>query len=434
MSNKIPAWFPPILVILVLVGLYGFSASTRLTWSNNGTDGGDFIAAILTGGIPHPTGYPTYMILGRLFQWIPVGDAYERVVWLSFLPAAFAAGLFTLLVNSFRPGMRSPGVISGLVWGLSPLLWSQAVIVEVYGLQSLFTVLALWWVTFLFRLDQNHPRLLVFLAIIFGVGLGNHITIIFFLPACIIGLIYWGRKTRHFKFVLFQIGAILLGGLIYLYLPIQASGFPPINWGNPQTIGGFIWEITGSTYQSLLGSVPFNNVLERLLASAVILRQQVGFTGLVLGVIGGIYFHQCDRKLSLVCLWIFLSYFNFFNRLQYRGFDRLPNSGHYDIQRLDWLFFACIKRNSLETHFNYGCGYLGCFNWINHRYSTDHPSNPPTSKVYRRRLCRESLGPVPGKCHHRNFFGCGYFSLMGLPFWIWFSQRFIYYRATFNPI
>jgi len=226
MSNKIPAWFPSIFILLLLVGLYGFTASTRLTWSNNGNDGGDFIAAILTGGIPHPTGYPTYMILGRFFQWIPVGDAYERVVLLSFLPAAFAAGLFAFWVNSFRPGMRLPGLISGLVWGLSPLLWSQAVIVEVYGLQSLFTVLALWWVTFLFRPDQNHPRLLVFLAFIFGVGLGNHITIMFFLPACIIGLIYWARKTRHFKFVLFQIGAILLSGLVYLYLPIQAGGFP----------------------------------------------------------------------------------------------------------------------------------------------------------------------------------------------------------------
>jgi len=61
----------------------------------------------------------------------------------------------------------------------------------------------------------------------------------------------------------------------------------------------------------LLGSVPINNVIDRFLASAVILRQQVGFAGLVLGAIGGIYFHQFDRKINLVCLWIFLSYLIF---------------------------------------------------------------------------------------------------------------------------
>src|SRR5690349_15544120 len=36
-----------------------------------------FCAAIL--GIPHPTGYPLYVLLGKLFTLLPVGDVAYRV-------------------------------------------------------------------------------------------------------------------------------------------------------------------------------------------------------------------------------------------------------------------------------------------------------------------------------------------------------------------
>ena len=309
--SRIPIWIPPAVVFFVLICLYGFTASTRLTWANYGNDGGDFLAAILTGGIPHPTGYPAYMILGMLFQRIPFGDVYFRVVLLSFLPAALAAGFFVLWVNSFCNGFKLPGMISGLVWGMSPLLWSQSVIIEVYGLQSLFTVLALWWVTLLFRPHKSHPLLLVLLALVFGAGLGNHLTIIFFLPACFAGLVYWGKQTGRINLVLIQVGAILLGGFVYLYLPIQARSFPPINWGNPQTIAGFVWEVTGNPYQSLVGSIAVSNVIDRIFAFAAILRQQVGIIGLVLGIIGAYQFHLVNLRMRWVCLWVFLSYLVF---------------------------------------------------------------------------------------------------------------------------
>jgi hypothetical protein len=311
MSKKFPAWIPPFVIVTILICLYGITASTRLTWANSGYDGGDFLAAILTGGIPHPTGYPTYLILGRLFQWVPVGDAYFRAVLLSFLPAAIAAALFGFWVNYVASDSVLPGLIAGLIWGMSPLLWSQSVIVEVYGLQALFTVLALWWITLLFRSDRNHTRLLIILALVFGAGIGNHVTIFFFLPIIIAGWVYWVRQTRRIKFGLLQIGAFILGGLVYIYLPIQAIKFPAVNWGNPQTMTGFLWEVTGRPYQSLWGNIPINNVIDRWLASATILGQQVGFIGLILGIIGSFHIYQSNRKISRVCFYTFFSYLIF---------------------------------------------------------------------------------------------------------------------------
>ena len=139
---------------------YLFTVSQRLTWANFGNDGGDFLAAILTAGIPHPTGYPTFTVLGILLQKVPIGDPYFRVALLSWLPAAIGAGLFSLWVKDVlakKPkAIAIPtALLTGLAWGLMPFLWSQAVIVEVHGLQSLFLVLVLWWFWILLKGNQK---------------------------------------------------------------------------------------------------------------------------------------------------------------------------------------------------------------------------------------------------------------------------------------
>ena len=138
-------------VSLLTALAYLLTVSTRLTCTNFGNDGGDFLAAILTAGIPHPTGYPTYTLLGIIFQQIPVGDPYFRAVMLSWLPAAPGAGLLALWVRKFLEELPQyiaiiTALFAGIVWGLMPFLWSQAVIIEVHALQSLFLVLAIWWI------------------------------------------------------------------------------------------------------------------------------------------------------------------------------------------------------------------------------------------------------------------------------------------------
>ena len=59
---------------LVLVGLfvlafalYASTMSRGITWLSTGQDGGDFISAARAWGVPHPTGYPTYTVLLRIF-------------------------------------------------------------------------------------------------------------------------------------------------------------------------------------------------------------------------------------------------------------------------------------------------------------------------------------------------------------------------------
>ncbi len=304
-------------LISITTGIfYFYTASRQLTFANFGNDGGDFLAAILTGGIPHPTGYPTYTILGILFQKLPVGDPYFRGVMLSWIPASIGAGLLSIFVRHFldekikKVQAITISLMTGLIWGFIPFLWSQAVIVEVHGLQSLFLVLMLWYSWVL--LDKPHsnqnPYLLVFFAFCFGLAAGNHITILFFLPVIVYGIYKTIRRGNPLKWVLFQILAFMLGCLIYLYLPIRAATYPPINWGNPQTMEGFWWVISGSPYQNLVTDITFSQALSRISALAGLLMEQFGIPGILVGVLGAVQYKHKNKAFPVSLLVLFLVY------------------------------------------------------------------------------------------------------------------------------
>ena len=53
-------------------------------------DSGEFQFAAPTLSIPHPTGYPLYLLLGKLFSALPIGNTAYRINLLSAVAAAGA--------------------------------------------------------------------------------------------------------------------------------------------------------------------------------------------------------------------------------------------------------------------------------------------------------------------------------------------------------
>ena len=210
--------------------LYGLTLAPTVTFE----DSGEFIAAAFTLGVPHPSGYPLWCLLAHAFTWLPFGEIAQRVHLCSAVFAAATVWL-TYLVALNLTRHRGAAWIAAIALGVSRVLWSQAVIAEVYTLNSFFTVLLIYLVL---RWKESRTRgWLYLLALSLGLGLANHLLISLVAPVLFIWLLTIDWRALIKPRVL-SIGTLLiLAGLsVYLYLPLRAISDPPINVGNPDTL------------------------------------------------------------------------------------------------------------------------------------------------------------------------------------------------------
>ena len=308
------------LVAFAAVIVYLFTLAPSITWAHNGADSGDFAAAIATGGVPHPTGYPTYLLIATLFAKLPWGDVAYRLNLLSALAAALAAGLMVLFVRTVlgtvsnaqgisssqtNPALDFAALSAGLVFAFSPLVWSQAVITEVYTLNACFFLLLMllgWWSH---RKGDYGIIALTFLTL--GVGLGNHLSLVLALPA-LVWLLQEPMRTRPLKFFVCALPALFAGLCVYLIIPSRAVSIPPINWGGASNWQGFWWLLTGHAYHRLAFALPIVNFPMRLAAWLRIMFVGMNGWGLPLGFLGLSDLLERDRKLAISTLLIFVFY------------------------------------------------------------------------------------------------------------------------------
>jgi len=311
--------WPPA-IFFVAVAVYGCTLAPTFTWSHEGADGGDLIAAAATLGVPHPSGYPTYILLARLFlHALPLGEPAYRVHWLSALSAAATATLLGLsIIESLGAAEKqesegateirdsSPSSLdsrwpaeaaatsAALLFAFSPLLWSQATIAEVHALNAAFAA-AIFYLLLRWR-ARGSSRLVVAAAFVYGLSLGNHLIGLLILPAAICWLVTYGRRerlTRHSWLTI--LAAFALGLAVYVYLPLAARRQPPINWGDPQTWDRFWWVATGQLYREAIFGVPLMRMPGRLTAWGHLLVEQFGWWGWTLALTGVWRLSRYDR-------------------------------------------------------------------------------------------------------------------------------------------
>ena len=94
-------------------------------------------------GIAHPTGYPFYTLLGKLFTLVPWHNVAWRVNLLSAVAGALAV-VFVYLAARQLTGRRLPAILGAVALAVSPVFWSQAVVAEVYTLAAALVALLLW--------------------------------------------------------------------------------------------------------------------------------------------------------------------------------------------------------------------------------------------------------------------------------------------------
>ena len=231
-------------------------------------DSGELVAAVHVLGVAHPTGYPLWVLLGRLFDYLPLGgtSAY-RVAMLSAVCAAASGGIIAALAATLT-GELAAAAFAGLAFGLWFPTWSQAVRAEVYGLTALLTALSL--VALLRWSGSRAPRGLAWLALAVGfVSMHHRTAMLALLPALAIAFIM--TKPRRARLYL-AAGALLVAPfLFYAYLPIRAAARPPVNWTNPSTLPRFLDHMMGAQYTHFA----FSHNLEQMIAQAAKLTPEL---------------------------------------------------------------------------------------------------------------------------------------------------------------
>ncbi len=294
-------------VCLAALCAYVATLAPGLTWANYGADGGDLIAAAMTGGVPHPTGYPTWLIGGRLIALLPIGSVALRFNLYSALAASaasgvvYAAALALLGRGGAAPVRRLIAAAAAFSLAVGRTLWSQAVITEVYALAALCMAGSLYLAL---RTDlSGRLRYWAALGLSIGLGLGVHLTLALALPG--IALLCGPALRRSPRRGVVAILALLAGLGVYAWVPLAGAAQPPVYWGQPDDLKGFWWLVSGRLYHGYAFGLPLVHLPERLFYWARLWGAQAGWHGLALSLLGGRLIWEEDRRRGTALALVF---------------------------------------------------------------------------------------------------------------------------------
>lgn len=230
-------------------------------------DAGELITSSFLLSPAHPPGYPLYVLMGKFATFFPFGSIAYKINVM----AAFFSSLSTLMVflitsrllrdlpasGAMRDYRNLISLSTALTFAFSYNLWNQAIIAEVYPLNTFLTglliyVLLLWRDKVRGQEAVDAPqdssfksfdsRLLYLASFLLGLGLGNHHTLLVIIPVLflVVAVTNWrilfDIRTWGLCLTLF-----FLGLSVYIYSPMRALQNPELNWGDPDTLDKFKW-------------------------------------------------------------------------------------------------------------------------------------------------------------------------------------------------
>ncbi len=422
-------WIAAGLVFIVSLIVYTITLAPTVTLE----DSGELVVAAEYLGVPHPPGYPLWTILAWLFTKIFFFMRYagqpNPAYGVNFLSAFFGAltsGIVAMLVSRFArdmlqlfgdeqvalPGTKpvagfsepgggigegwiagASGIAAGLFLSFTPLQWSQAVIAEVYTLNTCLAM-AILLISYVWLQRPERKWLPYFIALVFGLSITNFQPIVLiafsmmfvflvadrdlFRDVLASGLLFmalwvyvfrvrplsegadggglarnvwavggvimlispaviWFISKKIFtewRRVLLMALAMGLGLCLFIYMPLASDTNPPMNWGYPRTWEGFKHAITRGQYQALAPAIAPQAFLTQFTAFLRELEGEFTLPPLLLGLLP-VFFVGRMRIRHLAWLGALLAGFGCFGV----GMMIILNPGH-DIQS---MFIARVQ-------------------------------------------------------------------------------------------
>lgn len=318
----------PALAGLFVLALYLATMPHGLTWDLGGSDGGELATGVYTLGLVHSPGYPTYLLLAQVARLIPVTSFAWR---LNIFSALCASGTVTLLGYTMAQvvaGDEKPswsmffvGGMTGLAFGLVEVVWSQAIITEVYSLAALFCA-AILHTTFRSSIGQTHGfsgNSLLLLALLAGLGMGSHYMVGFVILFAALYLSLHRRQAVPPGNPALLVAAFVIGLGVFAYLPLRAGRVPASNWGNPDTLKRFLHVVSGADYAARFSP---RLALQRFAPLIKVIAQQLSWPGIALAVLGcSIWW---DERRPLIVTTLAIVVLNLAFTAGYAAADTLP--------------------------------------------------------------------------------------------------------------
>lgn len=269
-------------LLVPLVFLASLALYTRTTCPTLGGafDSEEFQHAAYTLAIAHATGYPLYLLVGKIFTtFVPIGNVAYRMNLLSaFITASAVVLVYLNALDLTRRHIIS--LTTAVLFATNVAVWRQAGVASIGPLHLLLLnailYTALRW--------QARRAPLVSIAFLFGLGLSHHrTTLLFALP---IMLLVWLDEPNllHRPRELARIAlTAMLPLTLYLYLPIFGNQSP---WYS-NTLEGFLAQISGSDASDYLRVTPAQ-ILEGLVSVASYLNESFSVLGSALVALGAL--------------------------------------------------------------------------------------------------------------------------------------------------
>ena len=293
-------------------------------------------------GIPHPTGYPLYVLLGKVFSLIPIGSLGFRAELLSAVAAAGSAATAVLIAG--RLGVRPViAAAAGLALAFSGQLWLEATFSEMNGLHLLLVSLlihrALMWRA------ERRDRDLRLGALLAGLALSNHLLAVTVVPIVIVFVLFDARARLLERPVLLvqAAGLFALGLTPYLFIPIRGLFGPAALYAKFATWDGVTGLVSGA---ELRGQMHFGSAdsFAKAAGDVVPVFAQLGARSdmvfVALGILGAAIQLVRDRWLALMLALIVAVNIYFF--ANYVG-----DLDHYLL--VTWLAFTIWLAIAIES-------------------------------------------------------------------------------------
>ncbi|MBA2719104.1 MAG: DUF2723 domain-containing protein [Chloroflexi bacterium] len=266
-------------------------------------------------GTAHPTGYPTYVILGWLGSLLmtPLGEASLRMNVLSAVFVAVGVGVTVDLARRLS-GSLLLGSVAGLGVALTPIVWAIGTHADPHSLHFTLVAIILWLLVRWGHLRHANPvdpveeadeqawagradeaevaqdadgdarrgrradRLLLAAAVVVGLSVGNHsLTLLLGLPILAYVLVVEPGLLRRWRFVAACIAAFAIPTVLVRFEMILRGGWfrAPFVYADPSTWDGFWYVTLGAQFHDWVTN-PFADPGGRFADVATIAVGQLG--------------------------------------------------------------------------------------------------------------------------------------------------------------